>query len=203
MHSIRLGLLLPLPKIAPMKLHLPTIFERASRYYVFIFLNVYGLGKIAGGQFYRKGSLPEAVAETTLAQASAFDITWTFMGYSYTYILFIGITQLLGAWMLLFERSKLIGTLILLPVMVNVVVFDSIFLDKKGALVNASIYLFMLLYILWFNKEKVISAVQSLTAKLEVPKRSTKEVILRLAVVGGLMTLIFVVDQFFVRMLGN
>jgi hypothetical protein len=186
-----------------MKLHLPTIFERASRYYVFIFLNVYGLGKIAGGQFYRKGSLPEAVAETTLAQASAFDITWTFMGYSYTYILFIGITQLLGAWMLLFERSKLIGTLILLPVMVNVVVFDSIFLDKKGALVNASIYLFMLLYILWFNKEKVISAVQSLTAKLEVPKRSTKEVILRLAVVGGLMTLIFVVDQFFVRMLGN
>jgi hypothetical protein len=27
------------------------VIELASRWYVFIFLNVYGLGKIAGGQF--------------------------------------------------------------------------------------------------------------------------------------------------------
>ena len=40
--------------------------ELAARWYVFVFLNVYGLGKIAGGQFYRRGQLPEDVGQTLL-----------------------------------------------------------------------------------------------------------------------------------------
>ena len=50
------------------------IFELVSRYYVFIFLNFYGIGKIMGGQFYRRGSLPEAVAQTSIENASAYDL---------------------------------------------------------------------------------------------------------------------------------
>lgn len=34
------------------------IVEIAARWYVFLFLNNYGLGKLAGGQFYRRGHLP-------------------------------------------------------------------------------------------------------------------------------------------------
>lgn len=34
------------------------VIELAARWYVFVFLNIYGLGKIAGGQFYRRGHLP-------------------------------------------------------------------------------------------------------------------------------------------------
>ena len=67
--------------------------ELAARWYVFIFLNVYGLGKIAGGQFYRRGRLPEEVAKTLLGEVNAFDLAWTFMGYSFAYILFIGLAE--------------------------------------------------------------------------------------------------------------
>jgi len=61
------------------------VIELAARWYVFWFLNVYGLGKILGGQFYRRGRLPEDVAKTLLGDANAFDLAWTFMGYSFAY----------------------------------------------------------------------------------------------------------------------
>ena len=103
------------------------VIELAARWYVFWFLNVYGLGKILGGQFYRRGRLPEDVAKTFLGDANAFELAWTFMGYSFAYILFIGLAEVVGAWLLLWERTKRFGVAILLPVMVNIVVFDIIF----------------------------------------------------------------------------
>src|SRR6185312_13015924 len=110
------------------------VIELAARWYVFVFLNIYGMGKIAGGQFYRRGHLPQEVAQTLLGKAGAFELAWTFMGYSFTYILFIGLAEIAGAWLLLCEKTKLIGVAILLPIMVNILVFDVIFLDTYGAL---------------------------------------------------------------------
>jgi hypothetical protein len=104
-------------------------------------------GKIIGGQFYRRGHLPPEVAQLPLASAGPFELAWTFMGYSFAYILFIGLTEIVGAWMLLWERTKLLGVAIL-PVMVNIIVFDIIFLDKYGALASAAIYTILLFVIL-------------------------------------------------------
>ena len=119
------------------QLNLNKIFELACRWYVFLFLNFYGIGKIMGGQFYRRGQLPADVAATTIEQASAYDLAWSFMGYSFFYILFIGISQIIGAWMLLWNQTKLIGVTILIPIMLNIIIFDIIFLDVRDALVNA------------------------------------------------------------------
>ena len=88
------------------------VLELAFRVYVFMFLNVYGIGKILGGQFYRRGKLPEEVANMTLGEVDAYTLGFTFMGYSYGYILFVGISQLIGAWLLLWDRTKLIGVTI-------------------------------------------------------------------------------------------
>ncbi len=141
------------------------ITEIASRWYVFVFLNLYGSGKIAGGQFYRRGALPPEVAQTTLEQATAYELAWSFMGYSFYYILFIGSAQIIGAWLLLWERSKLLGVMILLPIMVNIIVFDLIFLEVKDALVNALLYFGMLLYILYANRSRIASAWWALTQR--------------------------------------
>lgn len=91
------------------------VIELAARWYLFIFLNIYGLGKIAGGQFYRQGHLPPDVANTLLSEVAAFDLAWTFMGYSFAYILFIGLAEVFGAWLLLWERTKLLGVAVLFP----------------------------------------------------------------------------------------
>src|SRR5262245_14485746 len=144
-----------------------TVIELAARWYVFVFLNVYGLGKIAGGQFYRRGKLPADVASVPLGDATAFDLAWTFMGYSFVYNLFIGLAEVVGAWLLLWERTKLLGALVLLPVMVNILVFDVIFLDAYGALASASIYTMLLLVILACNGERVARAIRVLVPKAQ------------------------------------
>jgi hypothetical protein len=86
------------------------------------------------------------------------------MGYSVSYILFIGLAEVMGAWLLLWNRTKLIGVAILLPVMINVVVFDIIFLDEYGALASALIYT-LLLFVLFCYKDKVTQAFQALVAE--------------------------------------
>ena len=110
------------------------------------------------------------------------------MGHSYAYILFVGIFQLLGAWFLLWNKSKLIGVLILLPIMVNIIVFDIIFLDVYPALANAIIVLLMLLLILFFNREIIKDIVIKLTSfqsKTSIPIKK------RLIIFG--ITLLFIV----------
>lgn len=179
------------------------IFEIVSKWYVFIFLNFYGFGKIMGGQFYRRGQLPPEVAHTTIEQASAYDLAWSFMGFSFFYILFIGVSQIVGAWLLLWNRTKLLGVMILFPIMINIIVFDIIFLDVKDALVNATIYLCMLIYILYFNREKIIKAFMALTTPDLNIEREKIETLKRLGVILFMMIVIFGIDQFFVNLIRN
>ncbi len=172
--------------------------ELAARGYVFVLLNVYGLGKMAGGQFYRRGELPADVAATPLGEASAFQLAWCFMGYSPLYIAFVGVTQVVGAWMLLWGRTRLLGALILLPVMINVVVFDVIFLDMPGALASASIYTSLLVAVLALNAPSVRRALVALT----VSDRRTRDWRV-FALALALMAALFGLDQLLVNWLGH
>ena len=181
------------------RLELQNIFETVCKWYVFIFLNLYGIGKIMGGQFYRRGHLPEEVANTTIGNASAYELAWSFMGYSFYYILFIGVAQIIGAWLLLWNRTKILGVTILFPIMVNIVVFDIIFLDVKDALVNAIIYLFMLIYILFANKEKVAAAFIALTKPATNVIKEKSLNLKKVAIILTTMAIIFGIDQFFVN----
>jgi len=177
-------------------------FELVLRQCVFIIINIYGISKLLGGQFYMNGKLPAEVANTTLGEASGFSLAWTFMGHSYAYILFVGIFQLLGAWFLLWNKTKLIGILILLPIMVNIIVFDIIFLDVYPALANAIIVLLMLFLILFFNRAIVISVFNKLTnfkSKNGVP---FKKRLITFGITILFIVLIFSFDSFIEYWLG-
>jgi len=178
------------------------IFELVLRQCVFIILNIYAISKIFGGQFYMKGKLPAEIANTTLGEASGFSLAWTFMGHSYFYILFVGITQIVGAWFLLWNKTKLLGVLILIPIMVNIILFDIIFLDVYPALANAIIVFLMLLLILFFNKEIIIAAYDKLISApkdFEVP---LKRKLLTIGITIIAIALIFSFDSFIEYWLG-
>jgi hypothetical protein len=178
------------------------VLELVFRQCVFIILNIYGISKLLGGQFYMKGKLPAEIANTTLGEISSFSLAWTFMGHSYMYILFIGITQLIGAWFLLWQKTKLIGVLILLPIMVNIILFDILFLDVYTALANAIIVFTMLVFILVFNKEKVTAIFQKLTSIPPKSKVVLKRRLIALGITILVMILIFTFDSFLENWLG-
>jgi hypothetical protein len=177
-------------------------FELVLRQCVFIILNMYALSKLLGGQFYMKGKLPAEIANTTLGEASGFSLAWTFMGHSYFYIMFVGIAQLIGAWFLLWNKTKLIGVLIVLPVIVNIIVFDIIFLDVYPALANAVIVLLMLFLILFFNREIVKDTVIKLTNFQSKPSVSIKKRVITFGITILFIILIFSFDSFIEYWLG-
>ena len=110
------------------KINYKEMFEMVCRLYVFFFLAAYGLAKVIGAQFYTPDLIPSEIETTPIKQLSNFDLAWIFMGRSYGYMLFIGIGEVIGALMLLFNKTKLVGTFILIPILVNVIVFDIFFL---------------------------------------------------------------------------
>lgn len=176
--------------------------ELASRWHVFLLLNTYGWGKLLGGQFYRKDNLPEAIANQTLATVNSFDLAWTFMGHSPFYIAFIGISQIIGAWMLIFNKTKLIGVAVLLPILLNIIVFDALFFDTYGALASACIYLLLLFTILYLNKEQVIAFIKVLLKPKDLNNFKTKP-LKTLLIVIVLIAVIFGIEQGIVNILGH
>jgi len=176
--------------------------ELAARCHVFMMLNIYGLGKIMGGQFHRKGQLTEELANQTLGTVSSFDLAWTFMGHSYTYILFIGLSQLLGAWLLLWDRTKLLGVAILIPIMVNIIVFDAVFFETYGALGSAIIYFLLLMLVLFFNRQTLFEVIKKMTNS-DLKQNFEKNVFIKFGIVAVVMLVLFGIDQLVVNFLGH
>ena len=185
------------------KKNLIKLFELVFRQCVFIIINIYGISKMLGGQFYMKDKLPSEIANTTLGEVSSFSLAWTFMGHSYPYILFIGITQLIGAWFLLWNKTKLIGVIILIPIMINIIIFDVLFLDVYPALANAIIVFSMLLSILFFNKEKIFEIFKTLINFPTKPTVLFKKRLLAIGITIVFIILIFAFDSFLENWLGD
>lgn len=160
------------------------------RIYLFITMSVYGWGKVANNQFFIRGHVPEAIARKTLVEATAHDIAWVFFGYSQAYLWFIGLSQALSAILLLFEKTRLLGVAILIPILVNVIVVDICYGVSPGPLMSAIIYLILVGIILYLNRKTVGEILQAFTsisipAAGFIPKWNKN-----LAVILGIMALI-------------
>lgn len=177
--------------------------ELSARIYAFSMLMAYGTGKIAGGQFYRNGALPDEVAKLTLEESGGFDLAWTFFGYSEGYIWFIGGTQIIGALLLLFNRTKLIGVAILIPVLVNIIAVDYFFQISTGALLSAISYLTAMLLVVFVNRDHIKEALISLLPTSEPDNSSFSIRMIRLAVSVGIMMLIIFLEVQMLNIVGR
>jgi hypothetical protein len=95
-----------------------TFFFRLLRYYLALQLLKYGVDKIFKNQFY----IPEPnTLYTPLGRMSKSLLYWSSMGTSYLYSIFLGSLEVLAAILILIKRTRLIGLLMSLVVMINVV----------------------------------------------------------------------------------
>jgi len=178
------------------------VIELAARLYVFVFINIYGMGKMLIGQFHPRGHLPEKLGQTPLTDVGGFDLAWAFFGYSRAYVLFIGMSQVIGGFMLLWQRTKLLGVAILIPVLLNIIIVDYCFTIPSGAMWSAVVYLILLLLILYLNREKVEAALEALTSRSALGEVGDwKQRLLLLGVAGILMALLFLLEVFGIRQL--
>lgn len=107
-------------------------------YYLALLLMKYGLDKIVKNQFY----LPEPnTLYTPIGNASRGLLFWSTMGTSYFYSVFLGAVECLAAVFLLFKRTRLIGLLLSLGILLNVVAVNF------GFDISVKLYSLFLLYI--------------------------------------------------------
>jgi hypothetical protein len=114
------------------------------RYFLAYEVAVYGFAKILKTQFghlYTRDNTP-------VGNLNGFDLTWNYFGHSYTFAVILGLLQIGGGTLLLFRRTSLSGTFILLPVMLNIVLINIFYDIDPGAFINSIIITTGLLYLL-------------------------------------------------------
>lgn len=93
-----------------------------ARYYLGFFMLTYGFSKIFEGQFLY--TIPFVKLEQTIGNTSPMGLLWTLMGSSRPYATFGGVLEIIAGYLLLFKRTKTIGLLFTIIVMVNVVLMN-------------------------------------------------------------------------------
>lgn len=120
------------------------IFEVGLRYYLGYMMLYYGLSKVFYLQF---SELSFFKLLHTYGNSSPMGLVWTFMGASKGYTIFSGLMESIGGLLLLHKRTKLLGGLVLIPVMANVAAIN-FFYDVPVKLFSTQLLIFAILIVL-------------------------------------------------------
>ena len=102
------------------KTHLMSI-ETLLRYFLGFSLLTYGLTKILQTQFVL---LPFAAWELPLERVQGTHLTWAFLGKTSWFQVLLGFLEFIPAILVLFRRTALLGTILLLPMTLNVLLIN-------------------------------------------------------------------------------
>jgi hypothetical protein len=134
------------------------IFENAISWIVVLAMFIYGGAKII--QFDGAAEINKTVSEM-----SGMELMWAFYGYSKAYAITLGVFEVLGGILLLIKRTRMIGSLLISAILVNVIFQDIYFGVNQGALRAALLYQMLIVIILYLNKEKIIHSIRVLLAR--------------------------------------
>lgn len=92
-----------------------------ARYYVFFTMALYGMSKLFNGQFPAN---TYSRLDETVGNMSPMGMVWTFMGASRAYTFVSGLLEFTGGILLLFRKTKTVGALFSMAVMLNVTLLN-------------------------------------------------------------------------------
>ena len=122
----------------------------------------YGYHKLVGGQF----GLTAAQAALPVGQLGLFKLSWYLFGQE-PFRSFVGVSQIIAGLLLLWNRTALLGALLLLPIAANVLVVDITYLKLLPAFQwRLSYYIGLVFLILWHYRQRMLVAWQALTQGL-------------------------------------
>lgn len=119
----------------------------------------YGWGKLTeGGQF----GVSEATMDLPLKKIDLFRLSWYLADHE-PFKSFIGISQIITAGLLVYNRTVIIGAFMSIPIWLNILIWDMTFMGLyTGFTIRIPYYLILTFLIIWHDKEKVFSAFQTL-----------------------------------------
>ncbi|PZX51315.1 hypothetical protein [Algoriphagus chordae] len=115
-----------------------------ARYYVGLILISYGVSKFMIGQFPSPGIYS---LEQTFGESSPMGLAWRFFGYSDTYKIFMGLSEVTAGLLLLFRRTTVLGAMMAIAVTTNIVLVNFSF-DVPVKLMSSHLLFFSILILL-------------------------------------------------------
>jgi hypothetical protein len=124
------------------------------RYICAFLLYSYGLSKLMHLQF----NMASELGSRPIGSLNGYELTWFYYGYSRVYASILGLTQVLGATLLLFRRTTLLAAMIMLPVMANILLINIfILVNDYGPYVISAFICASMLMILWQQRAALLS----------------------------------------------
>jgi hypothetical protein len=121
-----------------------------ARYFVGLVMINYGITKLCSAQF----SMPSYnKLESTFGESSPMGLLWAFMGASKPYYIFVGFLEIFSGSLILFKRTKLLGSLLTLTIMLCVTMMNLCY-DVPAKIF--SIHLLILLVLIGARELKMV-----------------------------------------------
>lgn len=132
-------------------------FILIARIWLAIILLQYGYSKLIDGQF----GVTKATMNLPLKDAGLFNLAWYLAGHE-PFKSFVGISQMIVAVLLIYNRTVILGAFIAIPIWINILIFDMTFMGLYTPFtIRLPFYLLLTFLILWHYKQKVLPAIQN------------------------------------------
>lgn len=162
-------------------------FQGIIRYWLAFAISIYGFAKILKTQFGH----PYYTDDMLIGQLSGFQLTWNYFSYSYELAVIIALCQIIGSILLLFRKTTLLGSFILLPVMINILLINVFFNIAEGAFLNSVVYTIGLLYLLLLRWADLKAVFWETASKLPAIKLGLIKYIFRFISIGFAFAMIY------------
>ncbi|MCK7553994.1 hypothetical protein MKQ70_02805 [Chitinophaga sedimenti] len=83
-------------------------------------------------------------------------LTWAYFRRSYPFTVAIALSQMASAWMLLFVRTRLLGLVIMVPVLLNIMLIDTFYHLHPAVLVHAILLFICVIYLLLQSYDQLV-----------------------------------------------
>lgn len=137
------------PELSSNKL---AFWQGVMRYFIALDLSMFGWQKFFHLQFFT----PLGVLDEPFSSFTGEQLTWAYFGHSYPFICVIGSMQILGAYLLLFQRTRLIGVFVLIPVLTNIIFIDFFYGLPLGVQIHAWVMMAGVLYLLFMEYDRLV-----------------------------------------------
>lgn len=175
----------------------------ALRWYLVFYMINYGWSKLTLSQF---GVYDPSILEHPIKDIDSFYVAWHLFGRSTFFNVATGILEIIGGILLIFNRTTLIGALLVLSILVQILIIDIAFTTgvhvfalpiRIGGMILAD------LLILYYYRDKIIIAWENLTSGITTKFKYKWWIILILPIVGFLMDFVFTILTMPIKLLLN
>lgn len=171
------------------------------RWYLAYYMFDYGLGKLTGDQF---GHRSVEILNTPLKDVDKFNLAWHLFSLDRTFDIGVGLAQIIGAVLIVINRTVLVGALMLLPILGQIFLVDLAFTTNMfGAAfpIRLSCMILSDLLILFYYKDRMILVWNNLTKETTTKFKYKWWIFIFLPFIGLATDLVFGVLTYPIKLL--